>query len=63
MKITFMILINITKFSDANSTENIKIEVVEMVLSPGNNRIHFPVGGHKQVYCYRCSKIITFVSQ
>ena len=39
MKITFMVLVNITKYSDADPTENIKVEVVEMLLCPGNNRI------------------------
>lgn len=43
MKIAFTILTNITKFSDANLTEN-----VEMVLSPGNSSILFPVGRHKE---------------
>lgn len=63
MKIPFMILMNIKKFWDANPTKNIKVEVVEMLFSPGNSRIPFPVGRYKWVYCYKLSKIITFVSQ
>lgn len=46
MKIIFMTLMNITKLSDNNPTENIKVDVVKMLLCPGNSRILFSVGRH-----------------
>lgn len=47
MKMTFVTHVNVTKCSNDNSTENIDVEVVEMLLCPGKSRVLFSVGRHR----------------